>query len=125
MILIIEDEGSVRDALKLWLRSEGLEVASAANGTEALTLITTKGIRPDLVLSDYNIPGPLNGIEIVHALREALTWKIPAIILTGDTQSHVIDVIAKHDVAFAIKPVKADQLKKLVVTLLGASKAIL
>ncbi len=125
MILVIEDEGFVRDALKLWLRSEGLEVASAANGTEALTLITTKGIRPDLVLSDYNIPGPLNGIEIVYALREALTWKIPAIILTGDTQSHVVDVIAKHDVAFASKPVKADQLKKLVVTLLGASKAIL
>ena len=124
-ILVIEDEGSVRDALKLWLKSEGLEVASAANGTEALTLITTKGIRPDLVLSDYNIPGPLNGIEIVYALREALTWKIPAIILTGDTQSHVVDVIAKHDVAFASKPVKADQLKKLVVTLLGASKAIL
>jgi len=123
-ILVIEDEGSVRDALKLWLRSEGLEVASVADGTEALTLITKKGVRPDLVLSDYNLPGPLNGIETVHALREALTWKVPAIILTGDTQSHVTDAIAKHDVAFAVKPVKADQLKELVVALLGASKAI-
>ena len=81
-------------------------------------------MRPDLILSDYNIPGPLNGIESVHALREALTWKIPAIILTGDTRSHVVGAIAKHDVAIAIKPVKGDQLKELVVTLLGGSKAI-
>jgi len=122
-ILLIEDEGSVRDALKSWLRSEGLGAVSVANGNEALALITEKGMRPDLVLSDYNIPGPLNGIQSVHALREALAWKIPAIILTGDTQSHVIDAIEKHDVAVAIKPVKVDQLKDLVVALLGASKA--
>ena len=94
-----------------------------ANGNEALALIT-EGDTPRFILSDYNIPGPLNGISSVHALREALTWKIPAIILTGDTQSHVIDAIAKHDVAIAIKPVKVNQLKELVVTLLGASKAI-
>jgi signal transduction histidine kinase/CheY-like chemotaxis protein len=123
-ILLIEDEGSVRDALQLWLWSEGLGAVSVANGNEALALITEKGMRPDLVLSDYNIPGPLNGIESVHALREALAWKIPAIILTGDTQSHVIDAIAKHDVAVAVKPVKVDQLKELVVTLLGGSKVI-
>jgi signal transduction histidine kinase/CheY-like chemotaxis protein len=123
-ILIIEDETSVRNALERWLRSQGLRAVSVANGNEALALITEKGMRPDLILSDYNIPGPLNGIESVHALREALTWKIPAIILTGDTRSRVVGAIAKHDVAIAIKPVKGDQLKELVVTLLGGSKAI-
>jgi PAS domain S-box-containing protein len=123
-ILLIEDEGSVRNALELWLRSEGLGAVSVANGNEALALIAEKGMRPDLILSDYNIPGPLNGIESVHALREALAWKIPAIILTGDTRSQVVDAIAKHDVAVAIKPMKADQLKELVVTLLGGSKTI-
>jgi PAS domain S-box-containing protein len=123
-ILLIEDEGSVRDALKSWLRSEGLGAISVANGTEALALITERRVRPDLILSDYNIPGSLNGIESVHALREALTWKIPAIILTGDTRSLVIEAIAKHDVAIAVKPMKADQLKELIVTLLGGSKAV-
>jgi CheY-like chemotaxis protein len=119
-ILIIEDEASVRDALERWLRSEGVVgTMSVANGHEALALVTEKGARPDLVLSDYNIPGALNGIESIHALRQALSSKIPAIILTGDTQSHVIGAISKHDVAIAIKPVKVDQLKELAVTLLG------
>jgi PAS domain S-box-containing protein len=122
-VLVIEDEGSVRAALESWLRSEGLDVVSAANGNEALAMITD-GVRPNLILSDYNIPGSLNGIESVNALRQTLTRKIPAIVLTGDTQSHVIEAIAKHDVAIAIKPAKLDQLKGHVVTLLGGSKAI-
>jgi len=124
MVLVIEDEGSVRAALESWLRSEGLEVASAADGKEALALITEKGVRPDLILSDYNLPGLLNGIESVKALRATLTGKVPAIVLTGDTHSHVIDAIAKHDVAVAIKPARLDQLKEQIVTLLGAAKAI-
>jgi PAS domain S-box-containing protein len=123
-ILVIEDEGSVRQALEWWLRSEGLRAVSVANGNEALALITEKGIRPDLILSDYNIPGLLNGLECVQALREALNWKIPAIILTGDTRSQVIDAIAKHNVAVAVKPMKFDQLKELVVTRLSGLKAI-
>jgi CheY-like chemotaxis protein len=122
-ILVIEDEGSVRRALELGLRWQGLEVASASDGNEALTLITKKGIRPDLVLSDYNIPGPRNGIECVQALRAELSRKIPAIILTGDIRSHVIEAIAKHDVSIAIKPVQLNQLRELIVSLLGGSKA--
>jgi CheY-like chemotaxis protein/nitrogen-specific signal transduction histidine kinase len=112
-ILVIEDEGSVRNALESWLRSEGMDAVSAANGSEALALITEKGIRPDLLLSDYNLPGQLNGIQSVQALRKALTWNIPAIVLTGDTRTDVIDAIAKHDIAVAIKPLEPDQLMKL------------
>jgi len=94
-----------------------MDAVSAANGLEALALITEKGIRPDLLLSDYNLPGQLNGIQSVQALRQALTWKIPAIILTGDTRTDVIEAIAKHDIAIAIKPLESDQLMKLIAGL--------
>jgi CheY-like chemotaxis protein/anti-sigma regulatory factor (Ser/Thr protein kinase) len=122
-ILVIEDEGSVRVALESWLKSEGLDVMSVASGNEALALVTKQGIRPDLVLSDYNIPGALNGIESVQALRSALSWKIPAIIITGDTRSQVIEAIAKHDVGVAVKPVKADQLMELIRSHLARSQS--
>jgi CheY-like chemotaxis protein len=121
-ILLIEDEGFVRDALDSLLRSEGLGVVSATNGNEALALITEKGMRPDLVLSDYNIPGTLNGIESVQAMRKTLTWKIPAIILTGDTRSHVLEALAKHAVGVAIKPLNADQLMELIRYHLAGAK---
>jgi CheY-like chemotaxis protein len=113
-ILIIEDENSVRRALDNFLRAEGLSVQSVASGSEALTLVTKNGLRPDLVISDYNLPGKMNGIESIEALRVALAWKIPGIVLTGDIRSHVTESIATHGLAVAPKPFDADELLQLI-----------
>jgi hypothetical protein len=47
-------------------------------------------------------------------LRKALATNVPAIVLTGDIRSEVLDAIALHDVRVATKPVNADQLLALV-----------
>ena len=86
---------------------------SAASANEALTLIRERGLRPDLVISDYNLPG-MNGVETIDAVREALAWKVPAIVLTGDTRSHVSKSIATHDLTVLVKPVRADDLLQLI-----------
>jgi signal transduction histidine kinase/ActR/RegA family two-component response regulator len=112
-ILLIEDEGSVRRALERLLRQKGISVLTTASANEALTLITERGIRPDLVISDYNLPG-MNGVETIDAVREALAWKVPAIVLTGDTRSHVSKAIATHDLIVLVKPVRADDLFQLI-----------
>ena len=88
-------------------------VVAAATGNEALALVTEKGIRPDLVVSDYNLPGSMNGVASIAALRAALAWPIPAVILTGDIRTQVIDAIDEHDVSVAIKPLKADEFVRL------------
>jgi CheY-like chemotaxis protein/anti-sigma regulatory factor (Ser/Thr protein kinase) len=112
-ILLIEDENDVRRALDRLLRTKGFRVLSAASANEALTLITEKGTRPDLVISDYSLPG-MNGIESIEAVREALAWKVPAIVLTGDIRSQVTNSIAAHDLGVVVKPVPADELLQLI-----------
>jgi signal transduction histidine kinase/CheY-like chemotaxis protein len=113
-ILLIEDEGDMRRALDRLLRAKGLSVLSAASANEALTLVTEKGMRPDLVISDYNLPGKTNGVEIIEAVRGALAWKVPAIVLTGDIRPHVTGSIATHDLSVVTKPVAADELLGLI-----------
>jgi CheY-like chemotaxis protein len=54
---------------------------------DAATLITEKDLCPDLVLCDYNLPGPMNGVEGIKSLRAALAWNLPAIVMTGDARS--------------------------------------
>src|SRR5262249_3783892 len=61
-ILIIEDDSSLRRSLDRLLHTNGLDVLSAASANEARSLITEKGMRPDLVISDYNLPGKMNGV---------------------------------------------------------------
>lgn len=112
-ILLIEDDSFVRAAMESLLRSEGIGTISAATGNEALALVTEKDIRPDVIVTDFNLPGSMNGVASVTALRAALAWKIPAIILTGDIRSQVIDAIAEHDVSVALKPLKAEEFVRL------------
>jgi PAS domain S-box-containing protein len=112
-ILVIEDDSFVRSGIELLLASEGMKVVAAANGHEALELIAKKGVRPDLVLSDFNLPGRMNGVDTIHAVRKAVGQRIPAVVLTGDIRSEVLDSIAMHNVRIATKPVNADQLIQL------------
>jgi CheY-like chemotaxis protein/anti-sigma regulatory factor (Ser/Thr protein kinase) len=112
-ILVVEDDSFVRSGIELLLAAEGLTVVATANGHEAVELVGNKGVRPDAILSDFNLPGRINGVEAIEAVRKALGQNIPGIVLTGDIRSEVLDAIGKHDVRIATKPVTADQLMQL------------
>ena len=115
-VLVIEDETSVRSALNRLLKLRGIGSSIVATGNDALTLVT-QGMRPDLILSDYNLRGSMNGVESIKALRSALAWNIPAIVMTGDIQSKTIEAIASQDISVVIKPFSAEELLQLMTRL--------
>ena len=66
-ILVVDDEQNARVALRTILTEEGYEVAEAADGEEALTLLT--GFAPAAVLADVRMPR-LDGITLLKRARE-------------------------------------------------------
>jgi CheY-like chemotaxis protein len=113
-ILVIEDETSVRSALKRMLTSRGIGVICVPTVSDAITLIKQKDLRPDLVLCDYNLPGSMNGIESIKSLRGALARDLPAIVMTGDTRSKTMEAVSSLGVSLLIKPFLADELIQLI-----------
>ncbi|GAB4428482.1 MAG: response regulator transcription factor [Chloroflexi bacterium OHK40] len=77
-ILVVDDEPSIREVVGLYLRREGFEVESAADGPAALAAIDR--VRPDLVVLDLMLPG-VDGLTITRQLRA--TGALPIIILTA------------------------------------------
>jgi CheY-like chemotaxis protein len=120
MVLIIEDETSVRSALNRLLKLRGISATIVATGNDALALVA-EGVRPDLVLSDYNLRGSMNGVESIKALRSALAANVPAIVMTGDIRSETIEAIASEKVAVVIKPFLAQELLQLMTRLQRSS----
>ena len=92
-----------------------------ATANDALAQVSRQEIRPDLLLCDYNLRGSANGVDTVNALRAALAWNIPAIVMTGDIRSEIVDAIAGQGISVLIKPFSADELLQHITRLYQGS----
>ena len=117
-ILIIEDDPEVRDLLEQLVRDEGHHVQYAHDGVAALALVERAKLKPDLILSDYNLPGGMNGVEATTKLRQLIKLPIPVIILTGDISTSALRNIAGHACEQLNKPVKPKTLIQTIRRLL-------
>jgi signal transduction histidine kinase len=80
-ILVIEDNGALREEIANVLRLQGFDVATAGDGSAGLAEILRR--RPDLVVCDVMMPG-LDGFELLRAIRsETEIDTLPVLILTG------------------------------------------
>lgn len=122
-VLVIEDETSVRSALNRTLTALGIGVIGAATVSDAISLIKQKGLCPDLVLCDYNLPGSMNGVESIKSLRAVLDWNLPAIVMTGDTRLKTMEAIGSYGLPVLVKPFSGDDLVKLINKLSRSSKS--
>jgi PAS domain S-box-containing protein len=103
-VLVIEDETSVRTAIVRFMKFKGIDAVVVATGDEALNQVNQQHFRPDLILSDYNLRGSTDGLESIKALRAALGWNVPGIVMTGDIRSETVQAIGAHDISVLIKP---------------------
>jgi PAS domain S-box-containing protein len=109
-VLTIEDEASVRAALRKSLKTKGVDATIVATAIEALTLIREQGLRPDVLLCDFNLRGSPNGVESIRQLRAALCQNVPAVVMTGDIRSQTVDSISAQGVSVLIKPFSTEEL---------------
>ncbi len=109
-ILVVDDDPEVRELLAHFLKQDGHRTARAYDGAEAMQLIEREDFRPDLILTDFNLPNGMNGVEVVAAIREKLHRKIAAIILTGDISTGALRAISEADCAQLNKPLKLEEL---------------
>ncbi|MHB0996835.1 MAG: response regulator [Elusimicrobiales bacterium] len=91
-ILIIDDDGIVRDALAVFLTREGHEVLTAADGGNGVLLF--RNSLPDLVILDRDLP-VISGSAVFQKIRE-VSKAVPVMILTGydapeDAEAYLAD----------------------------------
>ncbi|HEV8373482.1 MAG TPA: response regulator transcription factor [Actinomycetota bacterium] len=77
-ILVVDDEAYITDLVRMALRYEGFDVATAATGQEALTVAGT--FRPDLVVLDIMLPD-MEGLDVCRRLRAGAD--LPVVFLTA------------------------------------------
>jgi two-component system chemotaxis response regulator CheY len=110
-ILVVDDDESIRELLRLHLSGAGYEVTVAADAISAGYLILRS--RPDLIITDVAMPH-MDGFEFVAALKgDRSIPDIPVVFLTsvedGDHRGKELGAVG-----YITKPVRADRLLSLV-----------
>lgn len=107
IVLVVEDDATLRLGLVKTLRSAGFRVVTAATGLEGFDAATAE--RPDLVLLDVMLPG-MNGFEVCEELRR-IDPDLPIIMLTakGEEQDKVRGLKLGAD-DYVVKPFGVEEL---------------
>ncbi len=83
IVLIVDDDADIRETIGLALEDEGYEVASAANGADALRHLRAAARPPNRILLDLMMP-VMDGVEFRTKQREdALLASIPVLVITA------------------------------------------
>ena len=109
-VIVVDDDPDVRELLEELLKREGHIVGGAADAKAALRLVSGGAIQPEILLTDYNLPGPMDGLALLDALRAKRPGGLPAIVLTGDISGQTLARIAEQDCEQLSKPVKSKEL---------------
>lgn len=120
-ILVIEDDETMRNALKRIFESDGMVVKTAADGTQLASVLDDNPI--DLIILDVGLPW-INGLELAKLLKEHEDLKhIPLIFVSGKTSE--FDVKRGFEAGaddYIKKPFDIEKIKKTVHTLLKLNK---
>jgi CheY-like chemotaxis protein len=112
-IVVVEDEVSIRALLAEELRLEGFSVIEADRADDALTYIKS-GEPVDLVFSDIQTPGALNGVQLAEILRDKYPH-IPVILTSGNAAPRHVGTVE----AFVPKPYNVTQTIALMSAMLA------
>jgi DNA-binding response OmpR family regulator len=114
VVLVAEDDPSVRMTIEFVLTDEGFEVLLAEDGEEALKMALEA--TPDIILLDQMMP-KMDGKEVLTALRaDASTAQIPVVVLSGMARGAPTEWPGAH---FVGKPFSPDTLVKRIREVLG------
>ena len=117
-ILVVDDEQSMRDFLKIMLKKEGYQVQTAGNGDMALSSLKEGSF--DLVISDIRMPD-MRGDEVLSYLKANVLFKdIPVIMLSSeDSTSERIKFLDGGAADYIVKPFNPLELKVRILKIIG------
>lgn len=113
LILLVEDDADILRFNADMLRNDGYQVATAANGADAITLLANT--LPDIVITDLMMPGIDGAALITHIRSHAATEHLPIVVLSARTAAHVrVDAAEAGAQAYLSKPFQPAELRAVI-----------
>ncbi len=119
-VLFLEDEPTIREVLKEYMKISGYDVTEVGDGNKALELLKEQSY--DLAILDIMVPG-ISGLEVLSFIKDQLP-NLATIMLTAlEDEKTQVDAFNRYADDYVIKPVSPIILLKRMETILRRVKA--
>jgi signal transduction histidine kinase len=110
-VLVVDDEEAARYGITRALTNQGYELEAAAEGSEALEKI--ERFRPDVVVSDINMPG-MDGLTLLRKLNEAPEPPLVVLLTAYGSEAVAMEALRAGAYDYLPKPFEVDELRAIV-----------
>ncbi|MBU0674700.1 MAG: sigma-54 dependent transcriptional regulator [Proteobacteria bacterium] len=118
-ILVVDDELSMREFLKILLEKEGFSTTTASDGDEAVDIMTSEDI--DLVITDIRMPG-MGGLALLENIK-ATRNATPVVMITAyASPEDAVAAMKNGAFDYITKPFKVDEIKRIIRSALATNK---
>lgn len=111
IIAMIDDDALAQESLAGLLRAWGCFVVASDSLSGVLADLEEMEVVPEILISDYRLPGPHTGLDIIACMRERFGADLPALLLSGDTGPETLQEATARQVPLLHKPVRPAKLR--------------
>ncbi|MBI4567573.1 MAG: sigma-54-dependent Fis family transcriptional regulator [Planctomycetes bacterium] len=121
LVLVVEDNASMREVIRLSLVEHGHTAVEAASGEEAVKRLADSDF--DLVISDLRLPGDLSGLDVLRKSKEAAPDAEVLLITAHGTIAEAVEAMRLGALDFLTKPFSIEELEARVEKALSQARA--
>ncbi|MEM8572115.1 MAG: PAS-domain containing protein [Pseudomonadota bacterium] len=111
LILLVENDAALANAITLKFEAWGTHVVHASNGEEAIDILNAIALAPDIILLDYQLGGGVTGLDLYENLV-SLCGKVPAFVISAARDPELTERCARLGLPLFRKPLDANELRR-------------
>lgn len=123
IIAMVDDDALAQESLAGLLRAWGCFVVASDSLQGLLDALEEMELEPEVVVSDYRLPGEHTGLDIIAHMRTRFGAELPALLLSGDTGPETLQEATSRQVPLLHKPVRPAKLRAALAHLMLNSRA--
>jgi DNA-binding NtrC family response regulator len=124
IVLLVEDEPSIRESVADTLAEAGYICIPAGTGSDALRILDTGLYKFDLLLSDVRMPGDINGFQLAEEFQ-ARAPGVPIIMISGHVDPEAAAAMTRDGFQVLVKPVRLPLILDVVATALRSNQSVI
>jgi signal transduction histidine kinase len=125
LVALLDDTADVLHMLEVTLQRWHCETVAATHSDQLTQALLQRGRHPDVLICDYRLAEPNNGIQVIEQMRNALGITCPAFLVTGDIEVVQDERLSTLNITILRKPVRVATLRDAVRNAVPREKAAL